>query len=98
MWVHPDLLEDEDWEIVKTKLKAQQRRQIKKHLRKLKQQEKDRKKQEIDEEAETSSNASLAEKSLPKSPKMVKKFTLGNFMPTQLKDRTTQGHHTPAIL
>ncbi|XXG41982.1 hypothetical protein AAC387_Pa01g2341 [Persea americana] len=40
IWVHPDLLEDENWEIVKTKLTAQQRRQAKRQLRKLKQQEK----------------------------------------------------------
>jgi len=40
IWVHPNLLEDENWEIVKTKPTAQQRRQAKRQLRKLKQQEK----------------------------------------------------------
>ncbi|XXG73026.1 hypothetical protein AAC387_Pa07g2008 [Persea americana] len=40
IWVHPDLLKDENWEIVKTKSTAQQRRQAKRQLRKLKQQEK----------------------------------------------------------
>jgi len=56
IWVHPDLLEDENWEIVKTKPTAQQRRQAKRQLRKLKQQEKAQTKQEVPEKAETSSN------------------------------------------
>ena len=37
IWVHPDLLEDENWEVVKTKQTAQQRRQARRYLRKLKQ-------------------------------------------------------------
>ena len=40
IWVHPDLLEDENWEIIKTKPTTQQRRQAKRQLRKLKQREK----------------------------------------------------------
>ncbi|KAJ8630242.1 hypothetical protein MRB53_023565 [Persea americana] len=40
IWVHPDLLEDKNWEIVETKPTAQQRRHAKRQLRKLKQQEK----------------------------------------------------------
>ena len=44
IWVHPDLLEDENWEIFKTKLTAQQRMQSRRNLRKLKQQEKAHKK------------------------------------------------------
>ena len=35
IWVHPDLVEDENWEIVKTKPTAQQRRQARRHHRKL---------------------------------------------------------------
>ena len=38
--VHPDLLEDENWEVVKTKPTTQQRRQARKHLLKLKRQKK----------------------------------------------------------
>ena len=59
IWVHPDLLEDENWEIVKTKLTAQQRRQAKRQLHKLKQQEKAQTKQEVPEKAKTPSTASL---------------------------------------
>ena len=91
--MHPDLLEDEDWEIVKTKPTAQQRRQAKRQLRKLKQQEKAQTKQEVPEKVETSSTASLGptEESLPKAPRGVRKFTLGDFMPPWLRDETTQG-------
>ena len=91
IWVHPDLLEDENWEIVKTKPTAQQRRQAKRQLRKLKQQEKAQTKQEVPEKAETSSTASLGatEESLPKASRVVRKFTLSDFMPPRLKDETT---------
>ena len=93
IWVQPDLLEDENWEIVKTKPIAQQRRQAKRQLRKLKQQEKAQTKQEVPEKAETSSTASLGatEGSLPKVPRVTRKFTLSDFMPPRLRDETTQG-------
>ncbi|KAJ8644136.1 hypothetical protein MRB53_005884 [Persea americana] len=93
IWVHPDLLEDENWEIVKTKSTAQQRRQAKRQLRKLKQQEKAQTKQEVPEKAETSSTASLGatEGSLSKVPRVIRKFTLSDFMPPRLRDETTQG-------
>ena len=93
---YPDLLEDENWEIVKTKPTAQQRRQAKRQLRKLKQQEKAQTKQEVPEKAETSSTASqgATEESLPKASRVARKFTLSDFMPPWLKDETTQGHHT----
>ena len=83
IWVHPDLLEDENWEVVKTKPTAQQRRQARRQLRKLKQQEKAQPKQEVIEKAETSSTASLGvtEESVPKTSKVVRKFTLGDFKP-----------------
>ncbi|XXG47280.1 hypothetical protein AAC387_Pa02g1948 [Persea americana] len=54
IWVHPDLLEDENWEVVKTKQRLARRQ-----LRKLKQQEKAQPKQEVIEKAETSFTASL---------------------------------------
>ncbi|XXG53399.1 hypothetical protein AAC387_Pa03g1493 [Persea americana] len=86
IWVHPDLLEDENWEIVKTKPTAQQRRQAKRQLCKLKQQEKAQTKQEVPKKAETSSTASLGatEGSLPKVPRVIRKFTLSDFMPPRL--------------
>ncbi|XXG68186.1 hypothetical protein AAC387_Pa06g1332 [Persea americana] len=92
IWVHPDLLEDENWEIVKTKPTAQQRRQAKRQLRKLKQQEKAQTKQKVPKKAETSSTASLGatEGSLPKVPRVIRKFTLNDFMPPRLRDETTQ--------
>lgn len=61
MWVHLDLLKDEDWKIVKTKPMSKQHRQAKKHLYRLKQQEKAKNKQEIPEESETSSTVSLGQ-------------------------------------
>ncbi|XXG85686.1 hypothetical protein AAC387_Pa11g0721 [Persea americana] len=93
IWVHPNLLEDENWEIVKTKPTAQQRRHAKRQLRKLKQQEKAQTKQEVPEKAETSSTASLGatEGSLPKVPRVIRKFTLSDFMPQRLRDETTLG-------
>ena len=93
IWVHPDLLEDENWEIVKTKPTAQQRRQAKRQLCKLKQQEKAQTKQEVPEKAETSSTASLGatEESLPQTSRVVRKFTLDDFMPPWLGNETTQG-------
>ncbi|KAJ8615135.1 hypothetical protein MRB53_034507 [Persea americana] len=80
-------------EIVKIKLTAQQRRQAKKQLRKLKQQEKAQTKREVLEKAKTSSTASLeaTEESLPKASRVARKFTLGDCMPPQLKNETTQG-------
>ncbi|KAJ8649193.1 hypothetical protein MRB53_002216 [Persea americana] len=63
IWVHPDLLEDENWEIVKTKPTAQQQRQAKRQL----------------------------QESLRKASRVVRKFTLSDFMPPRLKDETTQG-------
>ncbi|XXG47305.1 hypothetical protein AAC387_Pa02g1971 [Persea americana] len=92
IWVHPNLLEDENWEIIKTKPTAQQQRQAKRQLRKLKQQEKAQTKQEVPEKAETSSTASLGatEGSLPKVPRVIRKFTLSDFMPPRLRDETTQ--------
>ncbi|XXG82708.1 hypothetical protein AAC387_Pa10g0606 [Persea americana] len=92
IWVHPDLLEDENWEIVKTKPTTQQRSQAKRQLRKLKQQEKAQTKQEVPVKAETSSISSLGatEESLPKASRVVRKFTLGDFMPPRLRDETTQ--------
>ena len=89
---------DENWEIVKTNPTAQQRRQAKRQLRKLKQQEKAQTKQEVLEKAETSSTISLraTEESLPKTSRVVRKFTLGDFMPPRLRDETTHGHHTLA--
>ena len=91
IWVHPDLLEDENWEIVKTKPTAQQRKQAKRQLRKLKQQEKAQTKQEVPEKAETSSTTSLGatEGSLPKVPRVIRRFTLSDFMPPWLRDETT---------
>lgn len=82
-WVHPGLLKDEDWDIVKTKPTSQQCKQAKKRLHRLKQQEKGRKKQEILEKEETTSIASLGatKNSLPKSPKPVRKVPIGVFMP-----------------
>ncbi|MBY3556054.1 hypothetical protein HGI15_22220, partial [Modestobacter lapidis] len=93
IWVHPDLLEDENWEIVKTKPTAQQRRQARRQLCKLKQQEKAQPKQEVPEKAETSSTASLGatEESFPKTPKAARRFTLDDFMPPQLRNEATQG-------
>ncbi|XXG72495.1 hypothetical protein AAC387_Pa07g1575 [Persea americana] len=93
IWVHPDLLEDENWEIVQRKPTAQQRRQAKRQLRKLKQQGKPQTKQEVPKKAETSSIASLGatEESLPKVPIVIGKFTLSDFMPPRLRDETTQG-------
>ena len=87
IWVHPDLLEDENWEVVKTKPAAQQRRQARKNLLKLKRQEKAQPKQEVHEKAEASSTASLGatEKSLPETSKAVRKFTLSDFMPPQFQ-------------
>ncbi|KAJ8615024.1 hypothetical protein MRB53_034396 [Persea americana] len=69
------------------------RRQAKRQLRKLKQQEKAQTKQEVPEKAETSSTASLGptEGSLPKVPRVIRKFTLSDFMPPRLRDETTQG-------
>ncbi|KAJ8633017.1 hypothetical protein MRB53_026353 [Persea americana] len=91
--VHPDLLEDESWEIVKTKPTAQQRKQARRQLQKLKQQEKAQPKQEVIEKAETSSTTSLraTEESVPKTSKVVRKFTLSDFMPPQLRNETMQG-------
>ena len=93
IWVHPDLLEDGNWEIVKTKPTARQRRQAKRQLRKLKQQEKAQPKQEVSEKADTSSTASLGatEEPLPKTSKAARRFTLGDFMPPQLRNEATQG-------
>ena len=93
IWVHPDLFEDENWEVVKTKPTAQQRRQARRQLRKLKQQEKAQPKQEVIEEAKTSSTASpgATEEPVPKTSKVVRKLTLSDFMPPQLRNETTQG-------
>ncbi|XXG72999.1 hypothetical protein AAC387_Pa07g1983 [Persea americana] len=92
IWVHPNPLEDENWEIIKTKPTARQRRQAKRQLRKLKQQEKAQAKQEVPEKAKTSSTASLGatEESLPKASRVVRKFTLSDFMPPRLRDETMQ--------
>ena len=89
--MHPDLLEDENWEVVKTKSTAQQRKQARRQLRKLKQQEKAQPKQEVIEKAETSYTASLGatEESIPMTSKVVRKFTLSDFMPPQLRNETT---------
>ncbi|KAJ8620217.1 hypothetical protein MRB53_028746 [Persea americana] len=80
IWVHPDLLEDENWEIVKTRLTAQLRRQAKRQLHSLKQQEKAQTRQGVPEKAETSFTASLGatEESLPKASRVARKFTLGS--------------------
>ncbi|XXG53350.1 hypothetical protein AAC387_Pa03g1453 [Persea americana] len=81
------------FKIVKTKPTTQQRRQAKRQLHKVKQQEKAQPKQKVPEKAETSSTASLpaTEESLPKTSRVVKKFTLSDFMPPRLGDETTQG-------
>ena len=63
---------------------ARQRRQARRHLFKLKQQEKAQPKKEVDEKAEASSTAS-------KTSQAVRKFTLSDFMPPQLKEEATQG-------
>ncbi|XXG47604.1 hypothetical protein AAC387_Pa02g2228 [Persea americana] len=80
-------------EIVKTKPTAQQRRQAKRQLRNLKQQEKAQTKQEVPEKAETSSTASqgATEESLPKGSRVARKFTLGDFMLPRFRDETMQG-------
>ncbi|NDV21062.1 hypothetical protein GO013_16770, partial [Pseudodesulfovibrio sp. JC047] len=85
--------EDENWEVVKTKPTALQRRLARKHLLKLKRQEKTQPKQEVREKAESSSTASLGatETSLPETSKGVRKFTLSDFMPPQFKEEATQG-------
>ena len=90
IWVHPDLLEDENWEIVKTKPTAQQQRHAKRQLPKLKQQEKAQPKQEIIEKAETSFTTSLGatEEPVPKTSKVGRKFTLNDFMPPQLRNES----------
>ncbi|XXG62828.1 hypothetical protein AAC387_Pa05g1132 [Persea americana] len=55
--------------------------------------EKAQTKQEVPGKAETSSTASLGatKKSLPKASRVVRKFTLSDFMPPRLRDEATQG-------
>ena len=93
IWVHPDLLEDENWEIVKTKPTARQRRQARRQLHKLKQHEKPQPKQEVPKKAKTSSTSSLgaAEKSPSETSRPARKFTLGDFMPSLLKTEDMHG-------
>ncbi|WP_274923090.1 hypothetical protein, partial [Streptomyces clavifer] len=78
---------------MKTKPTALQRRLARKHLLKLKRQEKVQPKQEVHEKAESSSTASqgATKTSLPETSKGVRKLTLSDFMPPQFKEEATQG-------
>ncbi|XXG82541.1 hypothetical protein AAC387_Pa10g0463 [Persea americana] len=69
------------------------RRQAKRQLCKLKQQERAQTKQEVPKKVETSSTALLGatEESLPKASRVARKFTFDYFMPPCLRDETTQG-------